>query len=192
MRSFALLSRLSPMEHNAVQIKIKPQVYIFFVLLLLLIPLNWLIGWSIAVIVHELCHICAVYFMGGRIDGISVGVNGICINSAPLSDGKRLFAILCGPIGGLLPTLLSSRFPRLAICCWVLSVYNLLPFLPLDGGRALKILIKNERYFIFLERFFLGVLTALALYGTFFLDLGILPLLAVGLFWLRNRKFPCK
>lgn len=180
------------MEHNPIQLKIKPQAYIFFVLLLLLVPLKWLTGWLIAIIVHELCHVCAVYFMGGRIEEVSVGANGICMNSTPLTDGKRLFAILCGPIGGLLPTLLGSHFPRLALCCWALSVYNLLPFLPLDGGRALKILIKNERHFMILERFFLGALTALALYGTFFLDLGILPLLIVGLFWLRNVKFPCK
>lgn len=174
------------------QLKIKPQVYIYFVLLLLLVPLKWLVGWIIAVAVHELCHVCAVYFMGGRIEKISVGTSGICIDSAPLTDGKRLFAIWSGPIGGLLPTFLGSYFPRLAICCWALSVYNLLPILPLDGGRALKILLKNERHFIFMERFFLVILTVLAFCGTIFLDLGIIPLLIVGLFWLRSRKFPCK
>ena len=174
------------------QIKINPQVYIYLVVLLFLIPLKWLIGWTIAVVTHELFHIGAVYFMGGRIEKISVSINGIRIDSTPLSEGKRLFAILIGPIGGLLPTLLRGCFPILAICCWVLTVYNLFPFLPLDGGRALKILLKKEQHFVLMERLFLITITALALYGTFFLKLGILPLLIVGLFWIRNRKFPCK
>ena len=174
------------------QLKMKPQVYIIFVLLLLLIPLKWLIGWIIAVVTHELSHIAAVYLMGSKVEKILVGTNGICIDSTPLSEGRRLFAILSGPIGGLLPIFLRGWFPRLAICCWLLSVYNLLPFMPLDGGRALKILLKNEQHFVLLERIFLVTITVLALIGTFFLKLGILPLLIVGLFWARHRKIPCK
>ncbi len=174
------------------QISVRPQVYIFLVALLLLVPLPWLTAWLIAVLFHELCHIWAVCLFGGEILGITIGTNGICMDSTPLTEGKRLFSVLCGPIGGLLPAFLGSWFPRLAICCWVLSVYNLLPFLPLDGGRALQILIKKQKHFIWSERICLGILTAMALYGTLKLQLGLLPLLLVLLFWIRNRKIPCK
>ncbi len=173
-------------------ISVRPQVYIFMVLLLLLVPLPWLSAWLVAVLFHELCHICAVYLSGGKILGATIGANGICMDSTPLTEGKRLVSILCGPLGGLLPVLLGKWFPRVAICCWVLSVYNLLPFLPLDGGRALQMLIKNEKHYTWLERFCLGILTVLALYGTLFYRLGFLPIIIVGLFWVRNRKFPCK
>ncbi len=174
------------------KISVKPQVYVFFVALLLLVPLPWLSAWLVAIVFHELCHICAVYLSGGKIFRLKIGENGICMDSTPLTEGKRLFCILCGPLGGLLPVLLSQWLPRIAICCWVLSIYNLLPFLPLDGGRALHILIKKQEHFLLCEKICLGLFTALALYGTFFLHLGPLPVVVVVLFWIRNRKFPCK
>ena len=174
------------------QIKIRPQVYIFLSVLLLLIPFPWLSAWLIAVIFHELCHVCAVYVSGGKILSVTIAANGICMDSTPLTEGKRLLSVLSGPLGGLLPVALSRYFPRLAICCWLLSLYNLLPLLPLDGGRALQILIGTRKYFLWVERIFMMILTLLACYGTVFLRLGLLPLLVVALIWFRNRKFPCK
>lgn len=174
------------------QISVKPQFCILFVLLLLVVPLPLFVGWITAIIIHELCHIGGVLLCGGKIINITVGAGGICMESTPLTEGKRIFTILCGPVGGLLPMLFGRFFPFVAICCWGLSIYNLLPLLPLDGGRVLKILIRNEKHFLWAQRILLLILTLLALYGAFFLRLGILPLVFVGFFWVRNRKFPCK
>ena len=102
-------------------ITIRPQIYIFLAVLLLFIPFSWLSAWLIAVIFHELCHIGAVYISGGKILSVTIGTNGICMDSTPLTEGKRLFSILCGPLGGLFPVVLSRYFPRLAICCWILT-----------------------------------------------------------------------
>lgn len=173
------------------RITIKPNTYLYLVLLLFLIPLPWLCAWLLAMCMHELCHWLAVKLCGGRIYSLSIGIGGAQMTGSVLSHGKRLFAILSGPVGGILPVFLGRWFPRLALCCWILSVYNLLPLTPLDGGRALQILFQ-ERTFRIIERAFLLVSFFLGLYCLLCLHLGWLPLLLVAGLFLRNGKRPCK
>ena len=173
-------------------VRIKPNTYIYLVLLLLLIPLKWLIAWMIAVLVHEGSHLLAVFMCGGRVEGIRIGIGGAVIQGSILSNGKRLICSLAGPFGGFLLVLLGRWIPRTALCSWLLSVYNLLPLLPLDGGQILLILLKSERRMRIAEAVIYGLLAIMAIFMTFILKLGILPLLTFSFLWLKNRKIPCK
>lgn len=174
------------------QITVKPNTYIFIAVLLLLVPLPWLAAWLSAIVVHEFCHWFAVQLCGGRIKRLCVGVAGADMQSSGLSERKYLFCILCGPIGGFLPILFGVWIPRIALCSWLLSVYNLLPVLPLDGGRALQILVNNETKFHRIETGVLVFITICAVYAAIFLRIGVLPVCIVGILWLKNRKIPCK
>ncbi len=174
------------------QITVKPNTYIYLVILLFLVPFPWLTAWLISVIFHEFCHWAAVKLCRGEIYHITVGLGGAVIESSMLAEGKRLFAILSGPLGGFALVLIGRWFPRVALCSWVLSVYNLLPLLPLDGGSALQILLRDRRVFYVIERVFLIIIIAGAVYIAFCLNLGILPLAIAGGLWLKNRKTPCK
>ena len=178
--------------HKAMRVCIKFDTYIYLAVLLFLIPIQWLAAWLIAVICHEFCHYLAVYLCGGEIFSLTVGIGGANMESSNLSKKRRLVAILAGPIGGQLPVILSRWFPRLALCCWLLSIYNMLPILPLDGGQALQILMKNKRGFYVFEMIIIIVFILCGVYASIFLHLGLLPIvIALGI-WMKYRKRPCK
>lgn len=175
----------------SMSVTLKLNTYIYFVLLLFLVPIKWLLAWLTAVSFHEFCHWVSVKLCGGEIYGLTVGIGGANMECTPLSNGKRLFAVLSGPIGGFALVLLGRWIPRTALCSWLLSVYNLLPMLPLDGGRALEILVGKQAASV-IDRIFLIFLSLVALYVAINLHFGILPLAIIGGLWLKHRKSPCK
>lgn len=62
------------------------------------------------------------------------------IEGEDLGPFRNVLCILAGPCLGALPLLAMKWIPRTAVCSLVLTVYNLVPLWPLDGGRVLKIL----------------------------------------------------
>lgn len=172
------------------KIVIKPITYIHIVLLLFLVPLKWLFAWLVAAGIHEVCHLLAVRLCGGEVFCIKVGITGAEIKSSSMEKKGRLFAVLSGPLGGLLLLAFAKWIPRIAICSWFLSIYNLLPLLPLDGGRAIEILF-GDKVYIF-QKIFLILLSVGSVYAALILHLGLLPPIIVAVLWLKSRNFPCK
>ena len=172
------------------KIDLKPNTYIYLVLLLFLIPIKWVLAWVFAAGFHEVCHWLAVKLCDGEIYSISIGLGGAKMECSPMSNKKKLFAVLSGPIGGLLPLLFARWIPRIALCSWVLSMYNLLPLLHLDGGRVLEILLGSKA--VAIQKFFLIVISVGALYMSFVLQFALLPLGIIVILWLKSRNTPCK
>lgn len=174
------------------KVYVKDNTYIYLVILLFLVPTPWLIAWLTAVCFHEFCHWLSVRLSGGKVDSLTIGITGANMICQPLTNGKLFLSVLSGPIGGFLLVLTAKWFPRLALCSWVLSVYNLLPLLPLDGGRALQIVLKGHRCFYTIEKIVLIALSLCAAYLTVYLHFGVLPLAVIAGLWLKSRKSPCK
>lgn len=123
---------------------------------------------------HELSHILALLLLGERIEGLGLDAHGFCIRyRGAASELGQLLAALAGPLGGLLYALLTERsgiewLEQSAGLSLLLSAFNLLPILPLDGGRAFLCLCGltlEERRAAALYRTVSAVLLALFLLG---------------------------
>jgi membrane-associated protease RseP (regulator of RpoE activity) len=162
------------------------------VIMLLTLPLRWLGAALIAAAIHEAGHYLSVRFLGGTVHSIKVGPAGAVMSVSGLTEGSELICLLTGPAAGFMTMLFINRFPLIALCAAIQSIYNLLPVYPLDGGRAMRLIvqmlggtdkhIRNIEYTVIAILFFLCVLIRVHFGISLFLFIIIL------LF----RKTPCK
>ncbi len=172
-------------------IRIKGNAYIYFALLLLLVPIPWLCAWLLSVAFHEFCHYLIVRLFGGHICRITIGIGGAEMESTALSKSQSVIALLAGSAGGLLLTLLGRWLPRTALCSGFLSIYNLLPFSFLDGGRILMALF-GERIGRTVEGVILILLSLVSIYLLFTMKLGALFVAIIAVLWVKKAKSSCK
>ena len=130
--------------------------------------------------------------MGGRIDEFSARWDGVKLE-AQLPPGGQLLCTLAGPLGSLMLLAFGKTMPVVAICAGVQGLYNLLPIWPLDGGRALKLLLRmvfrpdlSGKIANFIEIAAFLLLFACGLYLALWLNLGIMPLLLVSTLLLKK------
>lgn len=106
-----------------------------------------LVALLVAIIAHEAGHAAAIIMCGGRVRGVYVDSSGLCMSkSGAYGTASEIITLLAGPVAGLAIALLCAHigqkwsnvlFLRTAGMSLLLTVYNLLPALPLDGGRML-------------------------------------------------------
>ena len=103
-----------------------------------------------AALTHELGHILALRLCESRVTRVRVGLTGLELDYAPgLDGGKRALCCLAGPLSGFLyaAACLAARgaFLRMSgAISLLLTCFNLLPTLPLDGGRCAAALLPER------------------------------------------------
>ena len=174
--------------------------YFWFALLILIFPLKWFAAALFAGVFHELCHILVLKLLRGNITGISVYWNGCIIETDRIEGMRRFLSILAGPVGSLSLLLLYRMAPQIAVCGWIQGIYNLLPLMPLDGGRLIHDVLDltcpkgTEVIMQLTEILIRAVFLTLVLLLVIYRILNPIP----GLFLLiwnisgAVRKFPCK
>lgn len=102
---------------------------------------------ALPIVCHELGHLLALRLLGCRIRELRLELGGMCIGyrGSPERFGE-IIAAASGPLAGLLYALPASRLGpegRLsALVSLLLSLLNLIPAQPLDGGRIAAALLR--------------------------------------------------
>lgn len=134
----------------------RPQVEVSPGFLLLLGALFWmdegigLLPWGLlACIIHELGHIAVAIALGGRVKALILTAVGAELRigyDVPLSYMAESLVALAGPTVNLLSGILFTmlRWKLAATLSLAIGAFNLLPILPLDGGRVVYNLLANH------------------------------------------------
>ena len=166
------------------RVEIQPGFCILWAFLILTLPIEFLASALVAAIFHEICHALAAQLLGGRSLGMTRGGGGMVMEVAGLDTKGECLCALAGPVGSLLLAVLP--FPTLALCGLCQGLFNLIPIMPLDGGRILgcilEMTIPQHR-----EKIEIGV-EVLLLAGAIYLGTWAVLLWLCLVF----RKFPCK
>lgn len=100
---------------------------------------------------HETGHVLAIKSVGGRVVGLSFDTSGLCMTeTGTYTPAQELIILYAGPALGAVPVLLCAFAPtspfaaKTAAVSMALTAYNLLPALPLDGGRAVKSILARK------------------------------------------------
>lgn len=179
---------------------IRYSVFYYAALLLLTLPLDWTLGFLCAAIFHELCHILAVVLLNGKIHHIDIHISGCVMETSPFVERKQILSILAGPLGSIFLVFLYCKVPKIAVCGLFHGLYNLIPVLPLDGGRILQLILyrispgraDNVMDLIAIASCLVFDILAIVLYAGF--ENCKLPLV-IALVWnikILPRKIPCK
>lgn len=123
---------------------VSPSFYVFWAVFCLLDTQNILPVFALAAMLHELGHAAAIACLGGSIRCVRLHAAGaVIMQGTPLSGGRECVVALAGPVTGLLAAVAFAYFrqPIEAGANLVLSLFNLLPIVPLDGGIAVRSLL---------------------------------------------------
>lgn len=163
-------------------------------LLLLVLPLPWIVSIVIAAAVHEGCHLLAIYCLGGTYSAFQLDFDAAKIQFPIMTQSREMLCALAGPLGSLGLLLFSRWFPRLTLCALAQLLFNFLPIYPLDGGRVLRCGLSFlfnppicRRICSIIGLICKVSIVILAVFGCFWLHMGILPLLTAVVLLLRTK-----
>ena len=105
---------------------------------ILVLPFPCVLGWFLAATFHEICHLLALKVLGVQVYGVVITSSGAQMDTEPMTPIREAICAAAGPLGALMLIMSAKWFPELSVCCFIQSVYNLLPIYPLDGGRVLR------------------------------------------------------
>lgn len=129
---------------TAAKLRVTPSFYLFWAVFSLLDSEGVLPVFAGAALLHELGHVCAICACGGQVASVELSACGVVIEQRrPLGYLADCAVALAGPAAGMAAALAfaAAHCPTAAGANLLLSAFNCLPLLPLDGGCALAALL---------------------------------------------------
>lgn len=177
------------------QIFVKSELFLTLAVSVILLPVQWILSWCAAALVHECFHYIAIRIMGVKVFSVTVGATGAIMETDTMHPLQEFFCALAGPIGAFAILIFKEVLPYVVLFVCIHSSYNLLPLYPLDGGRALHSLIAHFfgdlnaiRYTVIINNTVLSVLAFLSFLLTIRYQLGTTPMILILLLSLRIQK----
>ena len=130
------------MHSSRFELRLAEEPWAFFVicLVVLLIPIWWVLAWLVSMVLHELGHLMMAKLLSVPVYGMTVGITGARIHTAPMDPGKEFLCAAGGPVMGIILLFLGRWMPLVALCAFFHTVWNLLPVGRRDGARMLRCL----------------------------------------------------
>lgn len=128
------------MKRRRFSLEVRPGAVVLLAGLYFLLPLRWCARLALTVMVHELGHVAALILCSAQVCGLRMEGCGLVLRCTPSEGALRtVTAALAGPAAGagLFCILRGLGYIACAELSLLFSCVNLLPVLPLDGGRAL-------------------------------------------------------
>ena len=158
--------------------KIEINLKIFFLLLLLLLfdNINTYLIFLFFILVHELAHLIVGILIGGKPQKMTLSIFGVSIEFYSYGKNKTFSKIIFFFIGPLINILIgimcykymkdSNEKTLIVYTNFALGFFNLLPILPLDGGKIIKEILKvllgfekSNKIMIFVSKCFLMIVS---------------------------------
>lgn len=162
-------------------------------------PLNCFWPFCAAVLCHELGHLLVLRCCGVPVRRLHLSLGGAVLETGNMAYQCEILSALAGPVTNLLLIAVWRWFPLFSVFCLFLALFNLLPILPLDGGRVLNACLllhcspeQTRKVLQVIAGIFCMLLVAGALWLTLRLQVGTWPILVAALLFLRVGLCVCE
>ena len=125
------------MKRRRFSLEVRPGAVVLLAGLYFLLPLRWCVRLALTVTAHELGHVAALILCGAEVCGLRMEGCGLVLRCTPPEGALRTVAAALAAGAGLFCILRGLGYTACAELSLLFSCVNLLPVLPLDGGRAL-------------------------------------------------------